>query len=166
MDREPLDIPESTILYTPEDARHSYNVVKPEHHHHQKEEEGQRHAGRNDYSDRVSGKRVFTIVRSWWVEMLACLLIVGVLVALAVTLAEQDSRLLKYWRLNLTVNTLIAIYTLIIKVAAGYVLANGTSTPIIFPNCHLDTFTESDMLSRSWATEMDTVASHRQALRV
>lgn len=63
----------------------------------------------------------------WWWEATCCIIAVGALLAIVGTIYSHEGRPLPRWRFGLTINAIIAIYTVIIKAAAGLVLAEGIS---------------------------------------
>ena len=72
-----------------------------------------------------SQRSIFRSVSFWWLECLACLLLVSSLIALFVTLRTQQGRPLRRWSLGLSINTFVAIYTIILRGAAAFVLSEG-----------------------------------------
>ena len=66
-------------------------------------------------------------VKLWWWEALCCITALGALLAIVATIRTHESKELPQWRYGLTVNAIIAIYTVILKAAAGLVLAEGIS---------------------------------------
>ena len=67
--------------------------------------------------------------RCWWRELLACLLILADLVALIVTVTKQRGKPIRAWTLGISLNALIAIYTIILRAAAAFVLSEGERIP-------------------------------------
>ncbi|KAF2852083.1 hypothetical protein T440DRAFT_553998 [Plenodomus tracheiphilus IPT5] len=63
----------------------------------------------------------------WWWEMTCCIIAFAALVAIVVTIRAHEHKPLPQWRYGLTVNAMIAAYTVILKAAAGLVLAEGIS---------------------------------------
>ena len=59
--------------------------------------------------------------------MICCIITLGALVATVVTIRSYESKPLPHWRYGLSINAIIAIYTVILKAAAGLVLAEGIS---------------------------------------
>lgn len=81
-------------------------------------------------SRRWSGGYLRSLI-SWIPEFIACLLTVGTLVALFVTLGQQngkpDAQVLGPTSFNITVNSVVAIFSIILKAVGVYVLAQGMS---------------------------------------
>ncbi|KAK4161682.1 hypothetical protein QBC43DRAFT_216943 [Cladorrhinum sp. PSN259] len=59
----------------------------------------------------------------WWLESLACLLVVSMLVAVVVTIRPYHEKPLPKWPYNLSINTLVAIYFVTLKTALAFVLS-------------------------------------------
>ena len=65
---------------------------------------------------------VFSI---WWLEMICSAIFCGALIAIAATVYSYEGRPLPEWPYHLTINTLIAIYVVILKAALLLVIAQG-----------------------------------------
>lgn len=63
----------------------------------------------------------------WWLEAGSCILIVGGLVGIIATISRTDGKPLSQWPLRLSVNTMIAAFSVLIKTACALVLAEGIS---------------------------------------
>jgi len=63
----------------------------------------------------------------WWCEAICCLIALGALIATVATIRTYESKPLPQWRYGLTINAIVAIYTVILKAAIGLVLAEGIS---------------------------------------
>lgn len=63
----------------------------------------------------------------WWLEVGSCVLLVGSLVGIIATIAWTDGRALSQWPLRLSVNTLIAAFSVLMKASCALVLAEGIS---------------------------------------
>lgn len=63
----------------------------------------------------------------WWWEILCCVFALAALIAIVVTVRAHEHKPLPKWQYGLTVNAMIAAYTVILKAAAGLVLAEGIS---------------------------------------
>jgi hypothetical protein len=61
----------------------------------------------------------------WWWEALCCIIALGALLAIVATIRTHESKELPQWRYGLTVNAIIAAYIVVLKAAAGLVLAEG-----------------------------------------
>jgi hypothetical protein len=73
-------------------------------------------------SSRHSRAEVFSI---WWLEMICSAIFCGALVAIVATIYSYEGRPLPEWPYHLTINTLIAIYVVILKAALLLVTAQG-----------------------------------------
>ncbi|KAI1479554.1 hypothetical protein F4774DRAFT_425710 [Daldinia eschscholtzii] len=62
--------------------------------------------------------------RSWKWEILSCLLVLASPLALLATLYPYDGRPLPQWPLQISVNTLLSIYSMILKASLGFVVAS------------------------------------------
>ncbi|KAK5449383.1 hypothetical protein LTS15_008927 [Exophiala xenobiotica] len=82
-----------------------------------------------DAAGRVSRKSpahgIFKILSIWWLEMVCCAIFVGAFLAIVATIYSYQGRPLPEWPYHLTVNTLIAIYVVILKAALLLVTAQG-----------------------------------------
>ena len=66
-------------------------------------------------------------IRIWWSELLSCVLFIGALVAIVLTVLPYTDEPLPQWRYGLSINTLVAIYAVILKAAVMFVVAEGIS---------------------------------------
>ena len=69
----------------------------------------------------------YEFIRTWWSELLSCLLFIGALIAIVVTVLPYTDEPLPQWRYGLSINTLVAIYAVILKSTVLYVTAEGLS---------------------------------------
>ena len=69
----------------------------------------------------------YGFIRLWWSELLSCFLFIGALVAIIITVLPYTNEPLPQWRYNLSINTLIAIYVVILKATILFVVAEGIS---------------------------------------
>lgn len=78
-------------------------------------------------------------LRSWWLECLTCLLVFLVLMALILTVYYQQGKPLVKYSLGITINTLISIYSIILKTACVFIVTEGKQVPfeVEFNSCHL-----------------------------
>jgi Protein of unknown function (DUF3176) len=89
--------------------------------------------GPYDHVDTVGTRRKnqkggqFEFLGIWWLELLCCVLFVGALVAVIVTIRPYEGRPLPQWPYHLTINTLISVYIVILKAAMLLVAAEGLS---------------------------------------
>ncbi len=67
------------------------------------------------------------IFHIWWLELLCCVLFISALVAVVVTIRPYEGRPLPQWSYHLSINSLISIYVVILKVAMLLVAAEGLS---------------------------------------
>lgn len=65
------------------------------------------------------------VLTIWWLEVVCCFLFVGAFVAIFATIWTHEGRPLPEWPYHLTINTLIAIYVVILKAALLLVTAQG-----------------------------------------
>ncbi|PVH92305.1 hypothetical protein DM02DRAFT_543964 [Periconia macrospinosa] len=63
----------------------------------------------------------------WWLETTCCVIALGGLLGIVALIHTHEGKPLPQWQFGLTVNAIIAIFTLVIKGAAGLVLAEGIS---------------------------------------
>ncbi|KAF2012063.1 hypothetical protein BU24DRAFT_425893 [Aaosphaeria arxii CBS 175.79] len=68
-----------------------------------------------------------SLLHVWWLEILACILTVATVVAIIVTVRAYEHKPLPQWRYGISLNALIAVYTVIMKGCAGLILAEGIS---------------------------------------
>jgi Protein of unknown function (DUF3176) len=69
----------------------------------------------------------FELLRIWWLEFLCCVLFVGALAAVVITIYPYEGRPLPQWPYRLTINSLISVYMVILKAAMLLVAAEGLS---------------------------------------
>jgi hypothetical protein len=67
------------------------------------------------------------IVRIWWLEILGCFLFCGALLALIITVSKYAGQEPFHWRYGISINTLLAIYSIILRGAVFFVMASGLS---------------------------------------
>lgn len=73
---------------------------------------------------------------TWWLEGLCCVLAVVALIAIVGTVYQFRNKPLPQWPHELSMNTLISIYTVAMKAAMAFVLAQGTYVETIFATKH------------------------------
>lgn len=66
-------------------------------------------------------------ISMWWWETTCCIMALGALLAIVATIRAHENEPLPTWRYGLTVNAVISAYTIVLKAAAGLVLAEGIS---------------------------------------
>lgn len=87
----------------------------------------------------------------WWWETCCCIIALGALLAIVATIRSYESRELPRWKLGLSINTVIAIWTAVLKAAAGLVVAEGISHLkwiVVLRPQNLSTFVAHDDASR------------------
>jgi hypothetical protein len=62
------------------------------------------------------------VVRTWWAEAVCCILVIGSLIGLAITLSVHQQRPLPAWPYSLTINSVISLFVLVFKSSALFVL--------------------------------------------
>ena len=87
----------------------------------------------------------------WWWETSCCIIALGAFLAIVATIRSYESKELPQWRFGLNVNAVIAIWTAVLKAAAGLVVAEGIShlkwIMVLRPQ-NLSTFVAHDDASR------------------
>ena len=78
-----------------------------------------------DPSTRSSDTGIFEVFSIWWLEMVCCAIFSGAFLAIVATIYSYEGRPLPEWPYHLTINTLIAIYVVILKAALLLVTAQG-----------------------------------------
>ena len=63
----------------------------------------------------------------WWWETCCCIIALAALFAIVATIRSHESKELPQWKFGLSENTIIAIWTSVLKAAAGLVVAEGIS---------------------------------------
>lgn len=63
----------------------------------------------------------------WWLETACAILIVGALVGIIATVNAYDNKPLPHWPYQLSINSFIAAYSVILKTASGLIIAEGIS---------------------------------------
>ena len=82
---------------------------------------------RTRHRGKAQTHKELSILMVWWQEILACWLVLGALTAILITLIAVDKKTLPKLPLHVSVNTLVAIFATILKLAAAFVLAQGLS---------------------------------------
>lgn len=67
------------------------------------------------------------ILKNWWREAVAAILLVGSAVAIFATLYPYQNRPIPQWPLSITINAFISVWMLILRGSAGYLLSQGIS---------------------------------------
>jgi len=79
----------------------------------------------------ISGRRKgglnSTILHNWWAEAVYCILVVASLLAIVATVYPYDGHPMPQWPYRLSINTLIAIFTTILKATMLIITAEGLS---------------------------------------
>ena len=73
------------------------------------------------------GANRFELLWIWWLELLCCVLFIGALVAVVLTVRPYEGRPLPQWPYRLSINSLISVYIVILKAAVLLVAAEGLS---------------------------------------
>ena len=71
-------------------------------------------------------QRRYTL-RLWWMEAASCCLVVAAFVAIIIIVRVHERKPLPKWPYELSINAAIAVFTTIMKAAAGLTLAEGIS---------------------------------------
>jgi hypothetical protein len=82
------------------------------------------HRSRNSVGTWWRRHRYFNI---WWWEAICCFIALGALLAIVATIRIHESKTIPEWKFGLTVNAIIAACTVVLKAAAGLILAEGIS---------------------------------------
>lgn len=61
----------------------------------------------------------------WWPELLSCIFAIAVFLALILGLRPYQGKVLSSWPLVITINTFVAICTLLIKISLAMIVSNG-----------------------------------------
>ncbi len=67
------------------------------------------------------------VLQFWWLELSCCVVFIGALAALIVTIYPYEGRPLPQWPYRLSINSLISVYIVILKAAMLLVAAEGLS---------------------------------------
>lgn len=78
----------------------------------------------------LPARRRAHFLKNWWLETGACFIFVLALVAIIVTLRPHQDKPLPQWPYNISVNSLISIYVVILKATVLLVTAEGLGTYI------------------------------------
>jgi hypothetical protein len=84
--------------------------------------------------DHHKHKRMGGVLSIWWPEFLACFIILAAFGALVGTVVPFQDRPLPRWPYQLSINTLVSIYTIIFEMALMVIVAScrcRTSRPVI-----------------------------------
>jgi hypothetical protein len=76
-------------------------------------------------SKRPTQTRRYSVVRTWWLEILCCILFLAAFFAIVATVYPYSGKKPPNWKYGLTLNTFIAIETVILKAAMVFVVAEG-----------------------------------------
>jgi hypothetical protein len=77
--------------------------------------------------DSISRWRSHKYLNLWWWEAICCIVALGALLAIVAIIRVHESKPLPQWRYGLTVNAIISAFMVVLKAAAGLVLAQGIS---------------------------------------
>ncbi len=87
----------------------------------------------------------------WWWETSCCMIALSALLAIVATIHSYESKELPRWKFGLSINAIIAIWTAVLKAAAGLVVAEGISHLkwiVVLRPQNLSTFVAHDDASR------------------
>jgi hypothetical protein len=68
-----------------------------------------------------------TLISLWWRELLACITMLGMLLAMVGVLRPHENRPLPDWKYGISINALISIFSTVLKAASVAILAEGLS---------------------------------------
>jgi hypothetical protein len=71
------------------------------------------------------------LLRVWWLEILSCFLVIGASLAIVATVYPYRDRPLPQWPYNLSINSLISVYVVILKAAMLLILAQGKAFKLV-----------------------------------
>ena len=71
------------------------------------------------------GRRHTHFLRSWWLEIGACFIFILALLAIIVTLRPHQGKPLPQWPYDISINSLISIYVVLLKATVLFVAAEG-----------------------------------------
>ena len=77
------------------------------------------------FSKTVPIRRRASYLRNWWLETFACLTCFVAFVAIVVTLTPYQGKPLSQWPHDISVNSVISIYLVVLKITMGLVLVEG-----------------------------------------
>jgi Protein of unknown function (DUF3176) len=106
--RKPIGYSQSSM--NPSDRKDPYEQISPGYPHRQPQ-------GGGHYGS----------LRIWWTELLCCVLFIGAFVAIVLTIRPYEGRPLPQWPYQLSINSLISIYIVILKASMLLVAAEGLS---------------------------------------
>ena len=70
----------------------------------------------------LSLRRIF---KDWWLEYVACVSLLATIAATVVTIRLQQNRPLYHWPYNLSINSVVSIYSVVVKAAILLILSEG-----------------------------------------
>jgi hypothetical protein len=79
------------------------------------------------HPQRQQKSRLMHVLRVWWAELLCCILVIGSLAGLIITLRVHERRSIPEWPYGLTINSVISLFTLVLKSSALVVACEGIS---------------------------------------
>ena len=80
---------------------------------------------RSSVTDPVASRRRSHFMKHWWLEVAACVISILSLIAIIVTLQPHQNKPLPQWPYNISVNSLISVYVVVLKASALLVIAEG-----------------------------------------
>lgn len=72
-----------------------------------------------------SPKRRWARLRNWWLELLCLVVVTAALIAITFTLFTHQNRPLPEWPYSVSVNTVVAVYVVILKGAMLLIITEG-----------------------------------------
>lgn len=97
------------------------------------QEQQQEEQQQQEEEQRQTGER-FNLAKIWWLEMAASLLALSMFAAIFGTVYPYQGKPLPQWRYSITINTLVAIYSEIMKAAMMLVIGECELHPLIILN--------------------------------
>jgi hypothetical protein len=76
------------------------------------------------------GKSQLSFLKPWWMEIIACVLVLLALVAIVLTLAIRQNQPLPDWPFGISVNSAVSVFVVILKGGMLLILGEG-SLPIL-----------------------------------
>ena len=87
-------------------------------------ENDKRHSPQNSKNGRI-GMSKFGFLKPWWMEVIACALVLLSTMAIVLTLALHQNQPLPNWPFSISVNSLVSIFVVILKGGMLLILGEG-----------------------------------------
>lgn len=71
-----------------------------------------------------------SFLKPWWMEIIACVLVLLAILAIVLTLALHQNQPLPDWPFGISVNSLVSIFVVILKGGILLILGEGFSTAL------------------------------------